>query len=230
VVDLPYLRARAPDRRLTLEFDEHLGAAERIAAPTLQVTDWLRSGSRIDLGGREIVVLHTPGHTVDSVTLVDAEGKYVFAGDFLTPGPLAEFGPLSGMGDYLQGVETLLRAAPSDARVFGAHPDLLEVLGPSPPGAPELPMGAVHDLHAALLGIREGTLRGGGVYPVIYPVDERLELWANPPWLQDWEPRHPTGGQGISRRTESSRRSFAIRCRSRSSSTSGSAFSATPPP
>ena len=120
------------------------------------------------------------------MTLVDVAAEFAFAGDFLTPGPLAEFLPGGGMGDYLQGVEALLRTAPEDTRVFGAHPDLPEVGGPPSSGAPELTIGAARDLRTTLLAIRGGTLGGTGFYPVIYPVNERVELWANPPWLQDW--------------------------------------------
>lgn len=191
VIDLPYLRARASDGRLTLEFDEHFGAAERIAGPTLEVSEWLRPGSRIDLGSREIVVVHTPGHTKDSVTLIDVAAELAFAGDFLTPGALAAFLPGGGTGDYLRGVESFLQTAPKGARIFGAHPDLFEVGGPPAAGAPELKIDAVEELRTALLGIREGTLGGTGFYPVIYPVNERLELWANPPWLEDRTPRQP---------------------------------------
>jgi len=185
VVDLPYLRERAPDDRLQLSFAEHLGVAEGFETPTLAIDEWLAPGSVISLGNRTLRVLHTPGHTEDSVSLLDLESGYLFSGDFIYPGPLYAFLPNSGMGDYLQGAQTMLGAAPVDARVFGAH-------RVAPPGAPELATGDVEDLRAALEAIRAGQLQGEGVYPVVYPVNERLELLAEPSWLQNWAPRWPS--------------------------------------
>jgi glyoxylase-like metal-dependent hydrolase (beta-lactamase superfamily II) len=185
VVDLPYLRARARDSRLQLSFAEHLGVAERIEAPTLLVDEWLAPGSRISLGNRALQVLYTPGHTEDSISLVDLESDDLFTGDFIYPGPLFAFLPNSGMGDYLQGADTVLGAVRANARIFGAH-------RVAPPGAPELAIEDVEDLESALRAIRAGELQGRGVYPVVYRVNARLELYAEPRWLQNWTPRHPT--------------------------------------
>jgi glyoxylase-like metal-dependent hydrolase (beta-lactamase superfamily II) len=183
VADLPHLRARATGGRLQLEWHEHLGSAEGYAAPALQVDEWLRPGSVIELGGRNLRVLYTPGHTDDSISLLDETAGLLFSGDFLYPGPLYAFLPNSRMGDYLQGAETVLTAA-ADARVFGAHRD-------GPPGAPEQSLADVRDLQAALQAIRAGTLDGEGFYPVTYLVSPTMQLLAEPAWLQDWAARYP---------------------------------------
>ncbi len=78
---------------------------------------------------------------------------------------------------------TVIEAAPSDARVFTAH-------RVAPPGAPEVGLGDVEDLRSALRAIRAGRLKGHGRYPVVYPVNDRIELWAEPTWLQNWKPHH----------------------------------------
>ena len=182
VVDLPYLRERAPDDRLQLRFAEHLGVVERLEAPTLAVDEWLAPGSRVRLGDRSLRVLYTPGHTEDSISLLDLGSGDLFSGDFIYPGPLFAFLPNSGMADYLQGADTVLRATPAKARVFGAH-------RVAAPGAPELALGDVADLRSALRAIQTGELRGEGLYPVVYRVNARLELYAEPRWLQNWTPR-----------------------------------------
>ena len=187
VVDLPYLRARAPEGRLPLTSEEHLGAAEGFEAPVLEVDEWLVPGSRIDLGGRQLEVLYTPGHTEDSISLLDREAGLLFSGDFIYEGPLYAFLPNSGMGDYVQGAQTLLEALSTGTRIFGAH--RIE-----PPGAPELALSDVKDLDSALSAIRAGELKSTGFYPAVYPVNARMELLAEPWWLQNWEPRHPALG------------------------------------
>ena len=188
VVDLPYLRERAPAGRLRLSSDEHLGEVEGFAAPVLEVDNWLAPGADIDLGGRTLTVLYTPGHTEDSISLLDSPSGFLFSGDFIYPGPLFAFLPNSGMGDYLQGAENLLGVASLETRIFGAH--RMEA-----PGAPELASRDVADLQAALWAIRKGELDAEGFYPRVYPVNERLELYAEPAWLQEWEPRHPDIGR-----------------------------------
>ena len=42
---------------------------------------FLSDGEVIDLGGRRVEVLHTPGHTFGSITLFDKERRYGFSGD-----------------------------------------------------------------------------------------------------------------------------------------------------
>ena len=54
--------------------------------PTLPVERWIEHGDRIQLGKRELEVVHTPGHTPGSVcfALVDPDtGPLLFAGDTL---------------------------------------------------------------------------------------------------------------------------------------------------
>jgi hydroxyacylglutathione hydrolase len=185
VLDLPYLRSRAPDDRLQLGFFEHMGVAEGFDAPILEIDEWLAPDSVVSLGDRNLRVLYTPGHTDDSVSLLDLESGQLFSGDFIYPGSLFAFLPNSGMGDYLYGAERVLEAAPTNGRVFGAH-------RVAPPGAPELAMSDVADLHAALVAIRDGQLAAEGVYPRAYRVNARLELLAEPTWLQRWAPPDPS--------------------------------------
>ena len=153
VIDLPYLRARAKGGRLPLTFDEHVGAAEGFPLPTLEVDTWLPPGGRIELGGRSLEVLHTPGHTDDSITLHDLGSGDLFTGDFLYPGALIAFLSNSRLGDYLNGAERVLELATPGAQIFGAH-------RVSPPGAPRLVLDDLAALRARLREIRDGEGRG----------------------------------------------------------------------
>jgi glyoxylase-like metal-dependent hydrolase (beta-lactamase superfamily II) len=180
VVDLPYLRERAQGDRLRLTTMEHLGGAEGFEAPTLQVDHWWKPGTRVELGGRALWLLYTPGHTTDSVSLWDRENAMVFSGDYLYPGELYGFLPNSSMGDYDRTATALLRELPEGTAFFGAH-------RVEPPGPPRLGWQDLVDLKAGLDGIRERRIAGRGRYPQAFAVSERLTMLAEPRWMQRWE-------------------------------------------
>jgi hypothetical protein len=48
-----------------------------------RVHGWIKDGQTIDLGGRTVRLLSTPGHTPDSVSLVDGDGSRLFTGDIV---------------------------------------------------------------------------------------------------------------------------------------------------
>ncbi len=187
VIDLPHLRARAPDDKLRLTWEEHLGSLEGYALPTLVIDEWLPPGGLVELGERSLRVIFSPGHTDDSVSLYDAARGYLFTGDFMYPGPLFAFLANSNLGDYLQGADALLEVANDDVRIFGAH-------RVAPPGTPEQTLVDLRDLRTALQRVQRGNLRGEGLYPVTYMVNTSMELLADPAWLQNWEPRYPELG------------------------------------
>ena len=184
LVDLPHLRSRATNNRLPLTRFEHLGEVEGYSLPELKISEWLSPNETIDLGNRLLLVLYTPGHTEDSISLFDQESGYLFSGDFLYPGPLYGFLPNSNMGDYLQGAQTIESVSGNSLRVFGAHRD-------DSTGVPELSLETVIQLQDTLNAIQSGALKSDGTYPVTYKVDDRVELLSEPRWLQDWDPIYP---------------------------------------
>jgi glyoxylase-like metal-dependent hydrolase (beta-lactamase superfamily II) len=48
-----------------------------------RVNGWVKDGQTIDLGGRTVRLLSTPGHTPDSVSVIDADGVRLFTGDIV---------------------------------------------------------------------------------------------------------------------------------------------------
>jgi glyoxylase-like metal-dependent hydrolase (beta-lactamase superfamily II) len=180
VVDLPHIRNRVDeDGRLALLPMEHLGMAEGVEPPTWEVDHWWPPGKEIELGGRTLTLVYTPGHTTDSVSLLDETNQILFSGDYLYPGDLYGFLPNSSMADYHATALTLLGSLGPGTTLLGAH-------RVSPPGAPRLSYQDVKDLAAGLLRIRDGEVEGDGSYPVAFPINERLIMLAEPRWLQSW--------------------------------------------
>jgi hydroxyacylglutathione hydrolase len=166
VIDAPALRARARDSRLTLEWYEFLGFADRLATPTFRVDEWLAPDSSIDLGGRQLRVLATPGHTPTSVSLNDENRHQLFAGDFIYPGELYVFLPGASRSAYLATTTRLLSTIDPATQIFAAHMQD----SPAPVQAPALKVADLLALQSALTAIEKGTLPAGGFYPRIYPV------------------------------------------------------------
>jgi len=57
------------------------------------ITAMVRDGDIIDLGGRKLEVLHIPGHTDDSVALLDSASGLLWTGDSFYEGPIWLFFP-----------------------------------------------------------------------------------------------------------------------------------------
>ncbi len=180
VVDLPHIRSRAgEDGSLTLEPMEHLGMAEGVAAPSWRVDYWWAPGKEIDLGGRTLELIYTPGHTTDSISLLDVENSILFSGDYLYPGDLYGFLPNSSMRDYLSVAKRLMGQLDHATIFLGAH-------RVAAPGVPRLEFNDLSDLAEGLLGIREGDIDGTGSYPRAFPINDQLVMLAEPRWLQRW--------------------------------------------
>lgn len=56
--------------------------------PPFPVSRWLTDGDRIDLGNRDLEVIHTPGEAADHICLLDRTERMLFCGDILLHGPV----------------------------------------------------------------------------------------------------------------------------------------------
>ncbi len=166
VIDEPSLRARVQDSRLTLRRYEFLGFADRLSNPTFRVDEWWTPDSTIDLGGRSLRVLATPGHTPTSVSLYDESRHQLFAGDFIYPGDLYAFLPGASRSAYLATTKRLLSTIDPATRIFAAHMEDF----PAPVRAPVLQVADLRALEKALTSINQGDLPSRGFYPRIFPV------------------------------------------------------------
>lgn len=84
-------------------------------------THSLRDGERVDLGGRVLEVLFTPGHTPDSVALFDRANGLLFPGDTFYPGPIYLFVPETDFKAYVRSVNRLAALAPHVKLLLPQH-------------------------------------------------------------------------------------------------------------
>ncbi len=101
----------------------HESAASALASQGYGNILPLDEGTAIDTGETELAVIHTPGHTSDSICFWDRKGDNFFSGDVI-------FGGNIGCSDYRNGgnrnifyqtIIRLMRELPADAHIYPGH-------------------------------------------------------------------------------------------------------------
>lgn len=172
MLDVPATRKDVIGGRFVPGRYEYLGLIDRLQPPSVQVTDWLAPGSTIDLGGRVVTLLSTPGHTPTSVTLVESPAHRVFIGDFIYPTTIYAFLPGASLSAYQETAERLLTTLPADSMLWTAHCCRRDE-GVS---APWLVMSDLRDLRDAIARVRSGGAPATGFYPRRYPVSRQMTI------------------------------------------------------
>ena len=85
------------------------------------VSIFAHDGFKIDLGGRTLEIIATPGHTPDSICLLDRENGLLFTGDTYYPAPIWLFRPETNLDAYVASVKKLAALAAEVKLVLGAH-------------------------------------------------------------------------------------------------------------
>jgi glyoxylase-like metal-dependent hydrolase (beta-lactamase superfamily II) len=86
-----------------------------------KITAVILDGDRLDLGGRKLEVLSTPGHTPDAISLIDRANGLLLTGDTYYPAPIWLFRPETDLAAYAASIRRLAALAPQVKLVLGAH-------------------------------------------------------------------------------------------------------------
>ena len=127
-----------------------------------KITAYQHDGDRIDLGGRSIEVIATPGHTPDAITLLDRAHGLLFTGDTYYPAPIWLFRPETDLEAYSASIQRLAALAPQIKTVLGAH------------NIPVAPPSVLPRLVTAFKAVRDGKVSATPASPgnVLYKVDD----------------------------------------------------------
>jgi hydroxyacylglutathione hydrolase len=167
VADLPMLRAVADDGRITPTSDMYLGHFEGLATPTFEVGRWVQPGEAISVGDRRLEVLHTPGHSPDSVSLWEPGRNRLYAADFIYRGALYAQTPGASLTQYLAVCRQLIEKLPENVEIVCAHGRPID-------GEDEVPVvshGDLQQVEQVLTRLLDGDAHTGEA-----PVNERMHL------------------------------------------------------
>ena len=178
MVDLPETRADVAEGVFTPRRYEYLGMVDHLRPPSVRVTEWIAPDGVIDLGGRQLTLLHTPGHTPNSVSLFDAARRQLFAGDFIYPTTLYAFLPGASLSAYRATTRRLLSMLPADTRLWTAHCCRAN----EKTSAPWLSVQDLKDLDRALEEMQAGHVEATGFYPRRFPVNGQMTIATGFEW------------------------------------------------
>jgi glyoxylase-like metal-dependent hydrolase (beta-lactamase superfamily II) len=86
-----------------------------------RISLFVHDGFKINLGGRTIEIIATPGHTPDAIALFDRGNNLLFTGDTYYPAPIWLYRPETDLAAYAKSIERLAALAPLVNTVLGAH-------------------------------------------------------------------------------------------------------------
>jgi len=91
------------------------------ATKPFHISHWIHDHDKIDLGERTLEVISIPGHTPDSIALLDEKNGLLFTGDTFYPGPIWLFRPETDLDAYVASVKKLAALAPKLQLLLPAH-------------------------------------------------------------------------------------------------------------
>ena len=117
----------------------------------LDAADRTGNDRNIELGGRKIFVLETPGHQEESITLYDSQTRWLLTGDTVYPGLIY----VKDWEAYLESISRLARFARNHevVAVLGAHIEMTDRAGEY------YPIGTVYQPHEAPLPLSPRALQ-----------------------------------------------------------------------
>ena len=109
----------------------------------------VREGDVLDLGGRELRIIHLPGHTPGSIAVLDVRNRVLISGDPIQAhGRVFMFGDHRSLPDYIASLERLEARANLFDEIWPSHGDIPV----SPSVIPKLCDGARDVLAGAIPG------------------------------------------------------------------------------
>jgi len=158
-----------------------IGLAPEQVAAYFHIADWPRDLARLDLGGRVLDIIPTPGHEPAHIMVYDARTQLLLSGDMLYPGrlyvPLDKFAEFQASADRL---DSFAKSHPIKA-LLGAHIEMTTTPGQDyPMRAPTHPSEHPLPLSPAVIGELKEAVDHAEPMPKIDPHKDFI-VYPRPP-------------------------------------------------
>lgn len=130
-MDTPFARQNAKGSRVDAQAELDSGSVCGSLPPGFDakahrtrpwhITRWIHDRDTVNLGGRTLQVIATPGHTPDAIALFDAQNGLLFTGDSYYPGPIWLYRPETDLDAYERSVATMATLAPRVRELLTSH-------------------------------------------------------------------------------------------------------------
>ena len=105
-------------RNININLSTHIGLEPIIIEEDARLND----GDLIHIGNLEFQIIHTPGHTIGSISIYCEEEKLLFSGDTLFRGSWGRIDlPTSSFEDIINSITNKLITLPEDTIVYPGH-------------------------------------------------------------------------------------------------------------
>jgi len=116
-------------------------------APPYDVTHWLKDGEVIDLGGRSLEVIYTPGHSSDHICLLDRVARYLYTGDIYYTGGVTSYLPGGNHDAFVESCHRLVELMGEYDWLMPAHNE------------PLVEKEQIREMYEAARGIKDDTIK-----------------------------------------------------------------------
>jgi glyoxylase-like metal-dependent hydrolase (beta-lactamase superfamily II) len=89
--------------------------------PPFKVTRWLKDGDVIDLGERHLETYHIPGHSPDSICILDRAARYLWTGDIFYNAPIYLYSDTTNINDFISSYEKMVNLFSHYDRLLPGH-------------------------------------------------------------------------------------------------------------
>ena len=113
--------------------------------PPFKVTKWVEDGEVLDLGERKLELIHTPGHTPDSLCILDRENKIFWTGDSFYPAPIYVYAPTTSLDQFIESFRKMTELISDYEWVMPSHNE------------PRMKKELIKECYEAAISIRDGT-------------------------------------------------------------------------
>lgn len=156
-----------------------IGLSPTEVASAFGVTNWPTDFGHIDLGGRRLTIIPTPGHEPAHIMVLDQKSNLLFTGDSLYPGRL--YVPANKFAAFRASIDRVVAATKTNPpqTLYGAHIEMRRTAGIDyeqratvhhDEHALPLPYAALLELQAALHAMPEEPVRQTRDDFIIVPV------------------------------------------------------------